>query len=70
MLHWDQRSCHLICAGDSKVIQIWDIETETKLTALSTGVNSSVTSLSMQSKGKSYYKDIFYFIKVLCIIHS
>lgn len=50
-LHWDQKSCHLICAGDSRVIKIWDVETETKLTALSTGVNASVTSLSMQSKG-------------------
>lgn len=51
-LHWDQRSCQLICAGDSKVIKIWDIETETKVTALSTGVNASVTNLSMQLKGK------------------
>lgn len=50
-LHWDQRSCHLICAGDSEVIKIWDVETETKLTDLSTGVNASVTSLSMQAKG-------------------
>lgn len=51
-LQWDQRSCHLICAGDSKVIQIWDIETETKLTALTTGIDASVTCLSMQAKGK------------------
>jgi len=50
-MQWDQRSCHLICAGDSRVIKIWDIETETKLTALSTGVNASVTTMSMQSKG-------------------
>lgn len=51
-LHWDQRSCHLICAGDSKVVKIWDIETETTLTSISTGVNASVTCLSMQLKGK------------------
>jgi len=50
-LQWDQRSCHLICGGDSRVIKIWDVETETKLTALSTGVNASVTTMSMQSKG-------------------
>lgn len=53
VLHWDQRSCHLICAGDSRFIKIWDFETETKLTAISTGVNASVTALSMQSKGKN-----------------
>ncbi|VVC26896.1 Hypothetical protein CINCED_3A010388 [Cinara cedri] len=47
-LHWDQRACHLICAGDSSVVRIWDIETETKLTSISTGINSSVTCLSMQ----------------------
>lgn len=52
-LHWDQRSCHLICAGDSEVIKIWDVETETKLTDLSTGVNASVTTLSMQAKGNN-----------------
>ncbi|XP_025419661.1 regulatory-associated protein of mTOR isoform X2 [Sipha flava] len=54
-LQWDQRSCHLICAGDSRVINIWDIETETKLTALSTGVNASVTSLSMQLKENNIF---------------
>lgn len=52
ILHWDQRSCNLICAGDSRIIKIWDFETETKLTAIPTGVNASVTSLSMHSKGK------------------
>ncbi|XP_022179091.1 regulatory-associated protein of mTOR isoform X1 [Myzus persicae] len=54
-MQWDQRSCHLICAGDSRVIKIWDIETETKLTALSTGVNASVTTMSMQSKENNIF---------------
>jgi len=55
IVHWDQHSCHLICAGDSRFIKIWDVETETKLTALSTvptgSIASAVTCLSMQSKG-------------------
>lgn len=55
VLHWNRRSSQLICAGDAKVIKIWDVQSETKLTALSTGVDGSVTNLSMQLKGKRTY---------------
>ncbi|XP_015791630.1 regulatory-associated protein of mTOR isoform X2 [Tetranychus urticae] len=45
-IYWNQKSCHLIGAGDSKTIRIWDSEREAMLRDLPTGADCSVTSLS------------------------
>ncbi|XP_053210164.1 regulatory-associated protein of mTOR-like isoform X3 [Panonychus citri] len=45
-IHWNQESRHLIGAGDSKMIRIWDSEKEARLRDLPTGADCSVTSLS------------------------
>ncbi|XP_074601367.1 regulatory associated protein of MTOR complex 1 isoform X2 [Brevipalpus obovatus] len=45
-IQWNQASCHLLGAGEHKVIRIWDAERESRVRDISTGAECSVTSLS------------------------
>lgn len=46
LIKWNQNSCHLIGAGEYKVIRIWDAEKESVLMDINSHAESSVTSLT------------------------
>lgn len=48
---WDQLTQSLLVGGDSRYIRIWDADKELKTVDIPTGADSSLTSLSLGSKG-------------------
>lgn len=43
---WQQKTQHLIVAGDTSKLRFWDAEKELKLMDLHTGTEACVTSIS------------------------
>ncbi|ESP03931.1 hypothetical protein LOTGIDRAFT_230228 [Lottia gigantea] len=50
---WEQETGMLIASGDVRIIRIWDTQKELKIQDIPTGADSSVTSLSCDSSGRS-----------------
>ncbi|CAH0389097.1 unnamed protein product [Bemisia tabaci] len=50
---WDQLTQSLLVGGDSRYIRIWDADKELKTVDIPTGADSSLTSLSLGSKGSN-----------------
>lgn len=57
-LAWNQRSQTLFAAGDARIIRLWDIEAELKLSDISTGSDSFVNAIGVDNDGKVMW-DIF-----------
>ncbi|XP_025084218.1 regulatory-associated protein of mTOR-like isoform X3 [Pomacea canaliculata] len=50
---WEQESSTLFCAGDVRVIRLWDMQTEARKQDIPTGADSCVTSLASDASGRS-----------------
>ncbi|GFO38269.1 regulatory-associated protein of mtor [Plakobranchus ocellatus] len=50
---WEQESSTLITSGNSRIIRLWDMEKEMKISDINTGAESCVTSLASDSMHKS-----------------
>lgn len=58
-LAWNQRSQTLFAAGDARIIRLWDIETELKLSDISTGSDSFVNTICVDNDGKATFVCLF-----------
>ncbi|CAL1542232.1 unnamed protein product, partial [Lymnaea stagnalis] len=50
---WEQETTTLITSGNARIIRLWDMQRETKISDISTGAESCVTSLASDPLGKS-----------------
>ncbi|XP_059163901.1 regulatory-associated protein of mTOR-like isoform X2 [Physella acuta] len=50
---WEQETSTLITSGNARIIRLWDMQKEKKLSDISTGAESCVTSLASDPLGKS-----------------
>jgi len=54
VLDWNQESLQLLATGDVRLIRIWDLERELKVSDIPTGSENCVTSIHHNPRGNSY----------------
>lgn len=52
-INWDQRSQTLLAGGDTRIVRVWDADSELKLADISTGTDACINSLSVDHDGKT-----------------
>ena len=51
VLDWDQESLQLLATGDVRLVRIWDVDRELKITDIPSGSESCVTSIHHSPRG-------------------
>ena len=52
VLDWDQQSSQILASGDVRIVRVWDIEHELKVTDIPTGSENCVTSIHHNPRGR------------------